>query len=72
MKEQIVIKGFQYFTMCLKCSAIVLIKENIGERWLSNRGIDEHSKLQCQKQVEGIQSADIFLFNRDEQLIVTL
>lgn len=52
--------------MCLKYSVIVLIKENIEERWLSNSGIAGHSKLQHQKQVEEIQPADIFLFNRDE------
>lgn len=52
--------------MCLECSATVLIKENIEERWLSNSGIAGHSKLQYQEQVEEIQPADIFLFNRDD------
>lgn len=65
MKEEKVIKGFQYFTMCLKCSAIVLIKENIEERWICSSGISGHAKLQYQKQVEEIQPDDIFLFNTD-------
>lgn len=66
MEEEKVIKGIQYFTMCPKYSAIVLIKENIEERWLSSSGIFGHSKLQYQKQVEEIQPADIFFFNTDD------
>lgn len=66
MEEEKVIKDFQYFTRCLKCSAIVLIKDNIEERWLSSSGIAGHSELQYQKQLEEMQRADIFLFNTDD------
>lgn len=52
--------------MCLKCSAIVLIRENIEEKWVDSTGIARCSKVQCQDQVEEIQPAAIFSFNPDD------
>ena len=52
--------------MCLKCSAIVLIRENIEERWVSSTGTARCSKVQCQKQVDKIQPAAVFSFNPDD------
>lgn len=60
------IKGFQYFTMCPKCSATVLIRENIEERWVSSTGIARCSKVQCQKQVEEIQPTALFSFSAND------
>ena len=52
--------------MCLKCSAIVLIRENTEERWVTSTGIARCSKVQCQKQVEEIQPTAIFSSKLDD------
>lgn len=63
------IKGFQYFTICLECSAVVLIRDNIKERWVSSTGIARCSKVQCQKQLEEIQPTALFLFNASDVVL---